>query len=80
MIYMADIEDLVYSGIDKKKYENEEIIFLYPDGDEIAIIEVVGDELKEEVLNLLDMQLPTDVNFSNKEIDKDIFQIFIKYL
>lgn len=79
MIHMADIEDLVYSGVSKQKYENEEIIFLYPDGDEIAIIEVVGDELKEEVLNLLDMQLPTDVNFSHEEVNNDLFHIKVYY-
>lgn len=78
---MYELEHLIYSKIIPEAYENEEIIFLYPNDDrEIATIEVVGDELKETILYLLDFYLPIGIIFFNEEIEDDVFQIPVKYL
>lgn len=78
---MNELENLIYSKIIPEAYENEEIIFLYPNDDrEIATIEVVGDELKEAILYILDFYLPIGIIFFNEEIEDDIFQIPVKYL
>lgn len=78
---MNELEHLIYSKIVPEAYENEEIIFLYPNDDrEIATIEVIGDELKETILYILDFYLPIGIIFFNEEIEDGIFQIPVKYL
>lgn len=78
---IRQIQEIVYNGIEPKAYENEEIIFLYPNDDrEITTIEVEGDELKETILYLLDKYLPIGIIFNNYEIENDVFQIKVKFL
>ena len=78
---LRELESLIYDNIDESEYEHEEIIFLYPHDDRtIATIEVVGDELKEMILYILDMMLPIGIIFNNYEIGQDEFQIPVKYL
>lgn len=78
---LRELESLIYDNIDEGEYEHEEIIFLYPHDDRtIATIEVVGDELKEMVLYILDTMLPIGIIFNNYEIEPDEFQIPVKYL
>lgn len=78
---IRQIQEIIYEGIDPKAYQNEEIIFLYPNDDrEITTIEVEGDELKETILYLLDKYLPIGIIFNNYEIENDIFQIKVKFL
>lgn len=76
-----ELQDLIYSKIKSEAYENEEIIFLYPQDDRtIATIEVIGDELKETILYILDKYLPIGIIFNNYDIGDDTYQIPVKYL
>lgn len=78
---MNELQELVYSKIKPKAYKNEEIIFLYPHDDRtIATIEVIGDELKETVLYILNKYLPIGIIFNNYDIGDDTYQIPVKYL